>query len=59
VQVNIVPGCIACGACEQICPEVFVVLDTSVAHNENVPGNEEGCRAAARACPVSVILVQE
>ncbi len=59
MQVKIVPGCIACGVCEALCPEVFTVLDTSVANNENVPGREAECREAAEACPVSVILVEE
>ena len=59
MQVKIVPGCIACGVCESLCPEVFTVLDTSIANNENVPGREAECREAADACPVSVILLEE
>jgi ferredoxin len=59
MQVRIVPGCIACGVCESLCPEVFTVLDTAVADDANVPGHEAECRDAAAACPVSVIEVEE
>lgn len=59
MNVTIAPGCIACGVCESICPEVFTVLDNCEADNMNVPGREADCREAAEACPVSVILIEE
>lgn len=59
MQVSIVDGCITCGACESICPEVFTVLDTAVANNAQVPGYENECREAASVCPVSVIKIAE
>lgn len=59
MKVNIVPGCIACGVCESICPEVFTVLEVSEADNNYVNGREDLCRDAAKACPVSVIEVVE
>lgn len=59
MQVNIVEGCIACGVCESICPEVFKVYDTATADNAEVPGHEIECRDAASACPVSVIQIEE
>jgi ferredoxin len=59
MQVKIVAGCIACGACESICPTVFTVYDTAEADNSNVPGYEADCREAANACPVSVIKIEE
>ncbi len=59
MHVNIVEGCIACGVCESISPEVFTVLDTSIADNSFVPGHEDECREAAEACPVSVIKIEE
>ena len=55
-KVWIEDGCIACGMCEEICPEVFVVDD--VCHVKlNVDFNEyaSGIKAAADACPVEVI----
>lgn len=59
MQVKIVEGCIACGVCESLCPEVFTVFDTAVAENSKVPGFEIECREAAAACPVSVIKIAE
>lgn len=59
MQVTIVEGCIACGVCESLCPEVFTVTDTSVANQENVPGHESACREASQACPVDVIKIEE
>lgn len=59
MYVNIIEGCIACGVCESLCPEVFTVLETSVADNAQVPGHEDACREAADACPVSVIKIEE
>lgn len=59
MQVKIVPGCIACGACESICPAVFTVYDSAEADNTQVPGNESECREAAKVCPVSVIKIEE
>lgn len=59
MYVSIVQGCIACGACESICPEVFTVYDTAQANIERVPGFEAECREAAACCPVSVIRIEE
>jgi ferredoxin len=59
MQVKIVEGCIACGVCESICPEVFTVYDTATADNTRVPGFETECREASAACPVSVIKIAE
>ena len=59
MQIKIVPGCIACGVCESLCPEVFTVTEESVANNANVPGHESACREAAAACPVDVIKIEE
>lgn len=57
--VSILPGCIACQVCASLCPEVFTVTDVAEADNTQVPGHEQACRNAARACPVNVIAVQE
>ena len=59
MNVTIVPGCIACGVCESLCPEVFTVTELSVADPMAVPGNENACRMAAKACPVDVIKIEE
>jgi len=54
--------CIGCGACEDLCPDVFRLEDDGLAHviNENVEPEMYGCvRDAADACPVSAISVSE
>ncbi len=53
-------GCIGCGLCESICPEVFKLDDEGKANA--VEGDidvkyENGCQEAAKDCPVSVIKI--
>lgn len=59
MKVTVEDGCIACGACESTCPEVFKVDDVAVADNSKVAGNEDTVREAAEGCPVSVIAIEE
>ncbi|MDX2084263.1 MAG: ferredoxin [Candidatus Melainabacteria bacterium] len=60
MQVEIVPGCIACGVCQSICPEVFTVTETAfISGPEMIPHCANACLEAARACPVQVIQVEE
>ena len=59
MRVEIIPGCIACGACVAINSDVFELSDTAHVHPEKIPGNEEDCRVAADACPVDVIKIYE
>jgi len=59
MKVEIEPGCISCGACEAINSEVFILNDIAHVNEENVIGNEDDCRTAADACPVSVIKITE
>jgi ferredoxin len=54
-------GCIACGLCPTICPEVFRMADDGFAevYNEDVPVEvEEQAVEAQESCPVSVILIE-
>jgi ferredoxin len=54
-------GCIGCGLCPSICPEVFEMADDGLAEviSEEVPSDaEETAREAAESCPVSVITVE-
>ena len=49
-------GCTACGLCEEICPEVFKVLDiATVLKGADYVVNEAGIKEAAESCPVEVI----
>ena len=59
MKVTIEEGCIACGACESFCPDVFKVEDVATVNEASVSGNEDCIKEAADACPVSVILVEE
>ena len=54
--------CIACGSCEEICPEVFTVNDQGLVVQliEN-PGEEYRAKVedAARRCPADVIKIED
>jgi ferredoxin len=59
-KVWITPGCITCGACEFICPEVFEVTDMShVKPEASLESQSDLIKFAAQSCPVSVIKYQE
>ena len=60
IKVWIEEGCISCGSCEQICPEVFRLEDVStVIEGVNYADYEEGIKEAADNCPVEVIKYSE
>ena len=55
-KVWIEDGCTACGLCESICPEVFVVEDEAkVIDGVDFSQHEDGIIDAAESCPVEVI----
>lgn len=59
-MVEIEPGCIACGACEFIAPEVFTVSNKSeVIKGVDFTGLDEKIKEAAMLCPVLVISFKE
>lgn len=54
-------GCISCGLCTSICPEVFRMADDGIAevYAEDVPAELEANAIEAQdGCPVSVIRVE-
>jgi len=54
-------GCIGCGLCPSICPEVFRMAEDGFAevYVDEVPeGAEEAAKEAEESCPVSVIRVE-
>ena len=58
-KVVIEDGCISCGLCEQICPEVFEMPDTAkVKSGVDLNQYEDKIKEAADSCPVSVIKIQ-
>lgn len=54
-------GCISCGACVEMCPEVFHFNDEGVAEAyADVSSEDEEAAVEARDnCPVSVIDIEE
>jgi ferredoxin len=53
-------GCIACGLCEALCPQVFVMNDLAeVKPDADVDGNLEAAQKAADDCPVEVIKIMK
>jgi len=59
-MVEIQPGCIACGTCEFVAPEIFTVSNKcDIVRGADFTGLEEKIQEAARLCPVSVIFVKE
>jgi ferredoxin len=59
-KVTIEPGCITCGSCEFIAPEVFKVTDRSrVRTDADIELHAQKIKEAARKCPVRVIAWQE
>ena len=59
-KVTIEPGCITCGACEFIAPDVFEVTDIShVKSNADFTKNETKIQEAVQACPVAVIIFKK
>ena len=53
--------CIGSSACEELCPEVFEVVDgVSQVKVDEVPAEQEDdVREAVDACPVSAIQIEE
>ena len=59
-KVYVSPGCISCGTCEALCPEVFEVKDTAqVKPTTNIHEHEAEIREAADICPVQAIKIEE
>jgi ferredoxin len=55
-KVWIAPGCITCGRCEFIAPEVFEVTDVARVKNDaNIEKHALAIDQAAKTCPVQVI----
>ena len=55
-------GCISCGLCENLCPEVFFINDQGVAEakDSDIPDQlKDAAKEARDNCPVSVIDIEE
>ena len=53
--------CNGCGPCEDICPEVFEVVDdiAKVKADPVPPEAEEACQEAVESCPSGAISIEE
>lgn len=53
-------GCISCGMCVTVCPEVFRLGEDTIAeaYTDVTPDNKESATEAAESCPVSVITIE-
>ncbi len=59
-KVTIKPGCITCGLCEFIAPELFHVTDIShIKENADFGRYEAALKEATKKCPVQVIFCKE
>ncbi len=59
-KVWIKPGCITCGTCEFIAPEIFEVTDIcNVKADAPVSESAEKIKQAIKQCPVNVIEALE
>lgn len=59
-RVTIQPGCISCGTCELVAPEVFTVEVTAkVRPGCNCERFAEKIKQAASMCPVGVIVIDD
>ena len=55
-KLSIAPGCIGCGLCQAIAPEVFQVCNvSSVKEGVNYDLYTDKIEKAVRSCPVGVI----
>lgn len=61
MKAKVVEGCISCGLCVSVCPEVFRMSDEGVSevYAQPTPEKEDDTREAAEGCPVNVIEIEE
>lgn len=55
-KIIIEPGCISCGTCAFVAPNVFEVTDRSrVKNNANPEENQKNIEEAIKQCPMQII----
>ncbi len=58
-KVEVIPGCISCRNCENVCPDIFRVSPTSEIISHEYDGKEVEILQAEALCPVQVIKVKK
>jgi len=59
-KVWIIEGCISCGLCEELCPEVFKQEDVAVVRDDaDYNAVEDKIIESADSCPVEVIKYEK
>jgi len=56
---KVIPGCISCKNCENICPEIFKVDPKSTVISDKFNQNALKLLMAEKMCPVNVIKVEK
>lgn len=61
MKAKVEPGCIACGLCISVCPEVFRFASDGLAeaYAEVTENLQESATEARDGCPVSVISLED
>ncbi len=55
-KITIIPGCVSCGTCQAICPEVFIVKDVAkIKQDADLELYEKKIKEAVEMCPVNAI----
>ncbi len=59
-KIEIADGCISCGNCAAVCPNVFELGDKARVKKAEVEGDDLKCaKEAAEQCPVNVIHITD
>ncbi|MBS4959658.1 MAG: ferredoxin [Clostridiales bacterium] len=60
MEVKIVEGCVSCGLCVSLCPDVFEMNESGTAEVQKKPDQEEWekVKEASEGCPAGVIHIQ-
>ena len=59
-KITVQPGCISCGCCKYVAPEVFELeVFARVKVGADIENNWDKIKKAAQQCPVGAIVIEE